>query len=77
MPVDRELFLVGTFERSATNGESALSIRNAGSIGGELLTALGFSEELSELLGIRVDVVTPRTMRTPVRELALAEAVPL
>jgi predicted nucleotidyltransferase len=45
--------------------------------GSELLEVLGLSEELSELLHARVDVVTPRTLRPEVRELALAEAVPL
>jgi predicted nucleotidyltransferase len=50
---------------------------HAGSVGEELLTVLGLSEELSELLGVRVHVVTPRTLRAPVCELALAEAVPL
>jgi uncharacterized protein len=45
--------------------------------GSELLAVLGLSEELSELLNARVDVVTPRTLRPEVRELALAEAVPL
>ena len=45
--------------------------------GGELLTVLGFSEELSELLGVRVDVVTLRTLRSEIRNLALAEAVAL
>lgn len=47
------------------------------SAGGELLEVLGLSEELSQLLATRVDVVTPRTLRPEVRELALAEAVPL
>jgi len=47
------------------------------SAGSELLEVLGLSEELSELLGARVDVVTPRTLRPEVREPALAEAVPL
>jgi uncharacterized protein len=43
----------------------------------ELLTVLGLSEELSELVGARIDVVTPRTLRADVRAAALAEAVPL
>lgn len=47
------------------------------SAGSELLEVLGLSVELSELLDARVDVVTPRTLRPDVRELALAEAVPL
>lgn len=47
------------------------------SVGRELLTVLGLSEELSQLLGTRVDVATARTLRPVVREQALAEAVPL
>src|SRR5947209_14801355 len=43
----------------------------------ELLTVLGLSEELSELLGARIDVVTPRTLCDEVREAAIAEAVTL
>ena len=48
-----------------------------GSSGEELLTVLGLSYELSELLGVRVDVVTPTTLRSEGRDAALAEAVPL
>lgn len=43
----------------------------------ELLTVLGLSEELTGLVGARIDVVTPRTLRDGVREAAIAEAVPL
>ncbi len=47
------------------------------SLGTELLIVLGLSEELSQLVGARVDVVTARTLREEVRDAALAEAVPL
>jgi len=47
------------------------------SSGGELLDVLELSELLSALVGTRVDVVTARSLRSDVRELALAEAVPL
>ena len=47
------------------------------SAGTELLEVLGLSVELSELLDARVDVVTPRTLRPDVRDVALADAVPL
>jgi predicted nucleotidyltransferase len=43
----------------------------------ELLTVLALSEELTQLLGTRVDVVTPRTLRAEVRSAAIAEAIPL
>jgi predicted nucleotidyltransferase len=45
--------------------------------GVELVTVLGLSEELSELLGTRVDVVTIRALRPELREVALADIVPL
>jgi hypothetical protein len=54
-----------------------IELAESGSRGGELLTALGLSEELSELLGVRIDVATARTLRSDVRERALADAVRL
>jgi len=54
-----------------------IELPNESSAGSELMTALGLSEELSRLVGSRVDVVTPRLLRAEVREAALAEAVPL
>jgi uncharacterized protein len=45
--------------------------------GMELMTVLGLSEELSELLATRVDVVTIRALRPELREAALADSVPL
>jgi predicted nucleotidyltransferase len=45
--------------------------------GMELLAVLGLSEELSQLLATRVDVVTIRALRPELREIAQAEAVPL
>jgi len=47
------------------------------SSGGELLDVLELSELLSALVGTRVDVITVRSLRSEVRELALAESVPL
>jgi predicted nucleotidyltransferase len=47
------------------------------SVGGELLTALGLSEELTRLLGVRVDVATARILRPEVCEQAVAEAIQL
>jgi predicted nucleotidyltransferase len=54
-----------------------IELADSGSAAAELLTVLGLSEELSELVGARIDVVTPRTLRDEVRDAALAEAVPL
>ncbi len=49
----------------------------AGSVGAELLTALGLAEELTQLIHVRVDVATPRMLRNELRDAVLAEAVPL
>lgn len=45
--------------------------------GAELLEALELTELLTGLVGARVDVVTSRSLRPEVREVAIAEAVPL
>jgi predicted nucleotidyltransferase len=47
------------------------------SAGDELLVALGLSEELSELVGARVHVATPRILRDTVRAALEDEAVAL
>jgi predicted nucleotidyltransferase len=64
-------------EDDASDIDLLIDLPDEPSVGAELLTVLGLSEELSSILGARVDVVTPRTLRTEVREAALAEAVPL
>jgi len=77
----REVRVFGSVARGEDVGRSDIDLLvelpGGASTGGELLTVLGLSEELSQLLGIRVDVVTARTLRPGVRERALAEAVPL
>jgi uncharacterized protein len=45
--------------------------------GAELLEALELTELLTSLVGTRVDVVTARSLRPEVREVATAEAIPL
>lgn len=54
-----------------------VQLRGERSSGAELLEALELSELLTRLVGVRVDVVTPRSLRPEVRASALAEAVPL
>lgn len=54
-----------------------VELRGERSAGGELLAVLELSELLTALVGARVDVVTARSLRPEVRELAVAEAVPL
>lgn len=44
--------------------------------GNELLRVAGISEELSDLLGCRVDVVTSDLLRPEVSATALADAIP-
>lgn len=77
----RDIRLFGSVARGEDDDKSDIDILvdldEEQSPGTELLTVLGLSEELSELLDTRVDVVTPRTLRPEIRELALAEAVPL
>ena len=77
----REVRVFGSLARGDEDVQSDIDLLvdlpDAGSAGAELMTALGLSEELSQLVRARVDVVTPRTLRDEVRDVALAEAVPL
>ncbi len=54
-----------------------VELRGPRSPGDELLTVLELSDLLTSLVGARVDVVTARSLRPEVGELAVAEAVPL
>jgi len=77
----REVRVFGSVARGEDDDRSDIDLLVAldgeRSAGSELLEVLGLSVELSELLDARVDVVTTRTLRPEVRELALAEAVAL
>jgi hypothetical protein len=77
----RDVRIFGSLARGEDDDRSDIDILveldDERSPGSELLAVLGLSEELSELLDARVDVVTLRTLRPEVRNLALAEAVPL
>jgi predicted nucleotidyltransferase len=77
----RDVRVFGSLARGDEDVQSDIDLLvelpDAGSAGGELMTVLGLSEELSQLVHTRVDVATPRTLRDEVLELALAEAVPL
>ena len=53
-----------------------IELPESGSVAAELLTVLGLSVELSEFVGARIDIVTPRTLRPEVRDAALLEAIP-
>ena len=77
----RDVRVFGSLARGDEYVESdidlLIQLPDGGSAGAELLTALGLSEELSQLVRARVDVATPRTLRDEVRNAALAESVPL
>jgi len=77
----RDVRIFGSVARNEDDEQSDIDLlvelEAERSTGGELLALLGLSEELSTLLGRRVDVVTPRTLRPEARETAVAEAVPL
>jgi len=73
--------VLGSLARGDDDPESdidlLIELPRGESAGGELLAVLELSEELSHLVGERVDVVTARTLRGDVRDAAVAEAVPL
>jgi predicted nucleotidyltransferase len=77
----REVRVFGSIARGDDAGRSdidlLIELPDAGALGNELLTVLGLSEELSALLGVRVDVATRRTLRPEIIDLALAESIPL
>jgi uncharacterized protein len=77
----RDVRVFGSIARGDDVGRSDIDLLvelpGGASPGGELLTVLGLSEELSALLGVRVDVATPRTLRPDVVDLARAESIPL
>lgn len=77
----RDVRLFGSLARGDEDDQSDIDLLvelpDVDSAAAELLAALGLSEELSQLVGTRVEVVTPGTLREEVRDAALAEAVPL
>jgi uncharacterized protein len=77
----RNVRLFGSLARGEDDPQSDIDLlvelEGDRSPGMELMMVLGLSEELSELLATRVDVVTIRVLRPELTEVALAEAVPL
>jgi hypothetical protein len=77
----RNVRLFGSLARGEGDPQSDIDLlvelEGDPSPGMELITVLGLSEELSELLAVHVDVVTIRALRPELRDVALAEAVPL
>jgi uncharacterized protein len=77
----RDVRIFGSLARGDDDRQSDIDLMielpESDSVADELLTVLGLSEELSHLVGARVDVVTPGTLREEVRHDAIAEAIPL
>jgi uncharacterized protein len=77
----RNVLIFGSIARGDDDAHSDIDLLvelpDGDSAAAELLAVLGLSEELSELVGARVDVVTARTLRDGVRDAATAEAIPL
>lgn len=71
--------LFGSTARGTANRGSDvdLLVELNGGTGNPLMRVAGLSEELSDLLGVRVDVVAPELLRDGVSDAALADARPL
>jgi predicted nucleotidyltransferase len=69
--------LFGSVARGDANEDSDLDllVDLAAGAGNELLRVAGIAEELSTLLGARVDVVAPTLLRSEVSASAVADAV--
>jgi predicted nucleotidyltransferase len=77
----RDIRLFGSLARgdddAASDIDLLVGLPDGRSAGAELMAVLGLSEELSRALGVRVEVVTERTLRDEVRAAVLADAVTL
>ena len=73
----RNVRLIGSVARSEDDSASDIDLLVDLDIGRSLLDHAALIEELTALLGRKVDVVTERGLRQAVRNRALPEAVPL
>jgi hypothetical protein len=73
----RNLRVFGSVARGEADDASDVDLLAEPSKGTSLVDLIGFQRELQELLGRKVDVVTPAGLPPEVRRRALAEATPL
>jgi uncharacterized protein len=73
----RNLRVFGSVARGEADEASDVDLLVEPSKGTSLVDLIGFQRELQELLGRKVDVVTPAGLPPEIRSRALAEATPL
>lgn len=73
----RNLRVFGSVARGDADDASDIDLLVDAEKGTSLLDLIGFQRELQELLGRKVDVVTPAGLPPEIRSRALAEATPL
>lgn len=71
----KDIRVFGSFARGDNNSESDADFLV--NMGGSLLRRIAFMQDLEDLLGRKVDVVTEKSIHWYVRERILKEAVPL
>lgn len=71
------LALFGSYVRNEQRPDSDLDLLIEFSRIPGLLAFIGLEDELSETLGVAVDLVMPSALRSPLREIILDEAVSL
>jgi uncharacterized protein len=73
----RNLRVFGSVARGEADDASDVDLLVEASKGTSLVDLIGFQREVQELLGRKVDVVTPSGLPPEIRSRALAEATPL
>lgn len=73
----RELRVFGSAAAGTSGAESDLDLLVELEDGRSLLDLIGFKQDAEELLGVRVDVLTPRSIHPLIREAVLDQAVPV
>ena len=73
----RNLRIFGSVARGEADDSSDVDLLVDAAEGTSLIDLIGLQRELQELLGVKVDVVTPAGLPEDIRTRALAEAKPL